>query len=368
MESIAGRSRDGGRDLTNGTEKGGYILVVDDNRLNRLKLAHSLERQGYTVATAEDGQQALDMIRAQSFDLVLLDIVMPEMDGYQVLERVKGDSTLRDIPIIVISAIGEMDSVVRCIEMGAEEYLPKPFNPVLLEARIGACLEKKRLRDQEQAYLWQLQLEQERSERLLLNILPKPIADRLKACQGIIADSFAEVSVLFADIVDFTRLSVNMSPKTLVVMLNGVFSAFDQLVEQHGLEKIKTIGDEYMAVGGLPTPRPGHVDAIADMALDMQASIDQFKVGNDRPLRIRIGIHIGPVVAGVIGQRKFSYDLWGDTVNTASRMASHGLSNHSQVTTAVHERLRDKYLFEERGAIQIKSKGEMTTYFLVGKR
>jgi len=177
MESIAGRSRDGGRDLTNGTEKGGYILVVDDNRLNRLKLAHSLERQGYTVATAEDGQQALDMIRAQSFDLVLLDIVMPEMDGYQVLERVKGDSTLRDIPIIVISAIGEMDSVVRCIEMGAEEYLPKPFNPVLLEARIGACLEKKRLRDQEQAYLWQLQLEQERSERLLLNILPKPIAD-----------------------------------------------------------------------------------------------------------------------------------------------------------------------------------------------
>ena len=354
--------------MTNRTEKGGYILVVDDNRMNRLKLAHSLERQGHTVASAENGQQALDMIQAQSFDLVLLDIIMPKMDGYQVLERVKGDNTLRDIPIIVISAIGEMDSVARCIKMGAEEYLPKPFNPVLLKARIGACLEKKRLRDQEQAYLGQLQIEQERSEQLLLNILPKPIADRLKDGQGIIADSFAEVSVLFADIVGFTRLSANMSPKTLVVMLNGVFSAFDQLVEQHGLEKIKTIGDEYMAVGGLPTPRPDHVEAIADMALDMQASINQFKVSNDEPLHIRIGIHIGPVVAGVIGQRKFSYDLWGDTVNTASRMASHGLTDHIQVTAAVYERLQDKYLFEERGVIQVKSKGEMMTYFLAGKR
>ena len=349
-------------------KKGGHILVVDDTRLNRQKLTHSLEKQGHTVDIAENGQQALDMIRAQSFDLVLLDIMMPEMDGYQVLEHAKADDALRDIPIIVISAIGEMDSVVRCIEMGAEEYLPKPFNPVLLKARIGACLEKKRLRDQEHAYLEQLQIEKERSERLLLNILPKPIANRLKADQGIIADSFAQVSVIFADIVDFTRLSVNMSPKDLVVMLNGVFSAFDQLVEQHGLEKIKTIGDEYMAVGGLSTPRADHVEAIADMALDMQASIEQFKVGNDRSLRIRIGIHVGPVVAGVIGQKKFSYDLWGDTVNTASRMASHGLSDHTQVTAEVYERLKDKYLFKERGAIRVKSKGEMMTFFLVGKR
>jgi adenylate cyclase len=354
--------------MTDTTKDSGHVLVVDDNRFNRLNLTRSLEKQGHTVASAENGHQALEMIRTQPFDLVLLDIVMPEMDGYQVLERMKGDNTLRDIPVIVISAIDEMDSVVRCIEMGAEEYLPKPFKPVLLKARIGACLEKKRLRDQEQAYLWQLQLEQERSEQLLLNILPKPIADRLKQGQSIIADSFAEVTVLFADIVDFTRLSANMSPTSLVVMLNGIFSTFDQLVERHDLEKIKTIGDEYMAVGGLPMPRPDHIEAIADMALDMQASINRFKVGDDRPLRIRIGIHTGPVVAGVIGQRKFSYDLWGDTVNTASRMASHGLSDHTQVTTAVYERLQDKYLFEERGAIQVKSKGEMTTYFLVGKR
>jgi adenylate cyclase len=349
------------------TKEHGHILVVDDNRLNRLKLSHGLEQQGHVVASAENGQQALEMIRIHSFDLVLLDIVMPEMDGYQVLECMKGDNTLRDIPVIVISAVDEMDSIVKCIKMGAEDYLPKPFDPVLLRARIGASLEKKWLRDQEQAHLWQLQLEQEKSERLLLNILPQPIADRLKQGQGIIADSFAEVTVLFADIVGFTALSADMSPTALIVLLNGIFSTFDRLAEQHGLEKIKTIGDEYMVVGGLPTPRPDHVEAVADMALDMQREIGEFTVDGQQPLHIRIGIHVGPVVAGVIGQRKFSYDLWGDTVNIASRMASHGLSDHTQVTTAVYEQLQDQYVFESRGIIQVKSKGEMVTYFLVGK-
>jgi class 3 adenylate cyclase len=350
------------------TNEYGHILVVDDNRVNRLKLSHGLEQQGHTVTLAENGQRALEMIRAQSFDLVLLDIVMPEMDGYQVLERMKRDSMLRDIPVIVISALGEMESVVKCIKMGAEDYLPKPFDPVLLRARIEACLEKKRLRDQEQAYLQQLQIEREKSERLLLNILPEPIADRLKQGQSTIADSFAEVTVLFADIVDFTRFSAYMSPTKLVVLLNEIFSTFDRLAEQHGLEKIKTIGDAYMVVGGLPTPRPDHVEAVAEMALDMQRALVQFKVENGKPLSIRIGIHTGPVVAGVIGTRKFSYDLWGDTVNTASHMESHGLGGGIQVTTTTYERLRDKYLFEERGLIQVKGKGEMMAYLLLGRK
>ncbi len=353
--------------MTVATKEHGHILVVDDNRLNRLKLSHGLEQQGHTVALAENGQQALDMIQGQPFDLVLLDILMPEMDGYQVLGCMKEDPTLRDIPVIVISAIDEMESIVKCIKMGAEDYLPKPFDPVLLRARIGAGLQKKWLRDQEQAYMRELQIEREKSDRLLLNILPEPIADRLKHGEGIIADSFTEVTVLFADIVDFTRLSAHMSPTALVVLLNGIFSTFDQLAEKHEIEKIKTIGDEYMAVGGLPTPKTNHVEAVADMALDMQQAIDQFTVGNAKPIRIRIGIHTGPVVAGVIGQRKFSYDLWGDMVNTASRMASHGLTDHTQVTVETYQRLREKYVFEERGPIQVKSKGEMMTYLLVGK-
>jgi adenylate cyclase len=301
---------------------------------------------------------------------LLLDIVMPELDGYQVLERMKGDSALRDIPVIVISALDEMESVVRCIKMGAEDYLPKPFDPVLLKARIEASLEKKRLRDQEQAFLEQLQTEREKSERLLLNILPKPIADRLKQGQSTIADSFTEVTVLFADVVDFTRLSAHLSPTELVVLLNEIFSTLDRLAEQHSLEKIKTIGDAYMVVGGLPTPRPDHAEAVAEMALDIHKEIAPFfkMKKDDKPLCVRIGIHTGPVVAGVIGTKKFSYDLWGDTVNIASRMESHGLGGRIQVTATTYERLRDKYLFEERGMIQVKGKGEMMTYFLLGRK
>jgi len=346
----------------------GRILVVDDNRLNRLKLSRGLEMQGHAVSLAEDGQQALNMLREQSFDLMLLDIVMPEMDGYQVLGHVKEDKTLRDIPVIVISAVDEMDSIVKCIEMGAEDYLPKPFDPVLLRARIGASLEKKQLRDQEQAYLEQLQVEREKSERLLLNILPEPIAERLKQGQSIIADNFPQVTVMFADIVDFTPLSAQLSPTGLVFLLNGIFSAFDKLAEQYNLEKIKTIGDAYMAVGGLPTPRPDHAEAVADMALDVQEFIKQFEADNVRPIQLRIGFHTGPVVAGVIGERKFSYDLWGDTVNIASRMASHGVGNRIQVTAEAHEKLQEQYTFEKRGAIHVKGKGKMTTYFLIGRQ
>jgi class 3 adenylate cyclase len=346
----------------------GHILVVDDNRMNRIKLWRVLEQQGHSVGLAENGQQALEKLREEPFDLVLLDIVMPEMDGFQVLEHLKSDSALRPIPVIVISAVDEMQSVVRGIEMGAEDYLPKPFDPVLLRARIGASLEKKRLRDQEQAYLRQLQQEQEKSERLLLNILPQPIAERLKQERGTIADSFAEVTVLFADIVGFTTLSSHMPATELVVLLNDIFSTFDCLAEQHGLEKIKTIGDSYLLVGGLPTPRPDHAAAVADMALAMRREIDRFYGLNDVPLQIRIGIHTGPVVAGVIGTSKFSYDLWGDTVNIASRMESHGMAGSIQMTSATCRLLGESYLYEERGTIAVKGRGELTTYFLTGKR
>jgi CheY-like chemotaxis protein/class 3 adenylate cyclase len=346
----------------------GKMLVVDDDALSRVLLATSLEEEGYTVETAEDGQQALEMLCIQPFDVVLLDLLMPEMDGFQVLERMKADSALQHIPVIVVSASDEMESVVRCIETGATDHLPKPFDPTMLRARINASLAAKRLRDQEQAYLKMIQAERQKSERLLLNILPKPIADRLKLGEDIIADSFAEVTVLFADIVNFTPLSAHMSPTELVVLLNEIFSTFDDLAEQHGLEKIKTIGDAYMVVGGLPTSRPDHAEAIADMALDMKKSIAQFNVECGEPLNIRVGINTGPVIAGVIGTKKFSYDLWGDTVNTASRMESRGLAGHIQVTAATYERLQDKYLFEERGTIQVKGKGEMTTYLLTGRK
>jgi len=212
-----------------------------------------------------------------------------------------------------------------------------------------------------------LRYQQEQTERLLLNILPQPIAERLRREQTTIADSFTEATVLFADIVGFTELSANIPPVELVEMLNEIFSTFDYLTEDHGLEKIKTIGDAYMVVGGLPIPREDHAAAIAEMALDMRIELSRFNRETGLNVQLRVGINTGPVIAGVIGIKKFIYDLWGDTVNTASRMESHGVVGEIQVTTATYELLKGKYLFQERGNIQIKGKGEMTTYLLRGK-
>ncbi|MEG4273122.1 MULTISPECIES: adenylate/guanylate cyclase domain-containing protein [unclassified Microcoleus] len=213
-----------------------------------------------------------------------------------------------------------------------------------------------------------LKVQQEQSEKLLLNILPKPIAERLKAEQSTIADSFAQVSVLFADIVGFTELSARMSPTELVKRLNVIFSHFDQLAEKYGVEKIKTIGDAYMVVGGLPTPRQDHAEAIAQMALGMQEKIAKLCAETGEKLAIRVGINSGPVVAGVIGVSKFTYDLWGDTVNVAARMEATGFAGSIQVTDVTYELLKDKYMFERRGVIPVKGKGNMMTYWLLGKK
>jgi len=342
----------------------GSLLVVDDMEANRDLLTRRLQRQGHKVTVATNGREALGLIKQQSFDLILCDIMMPEMDGYQVLEELKADPGLRHIPVIMISALDDMESVVRCIELGAEDYLFKPFNPTLLKARIGACLEKKRLRDQEQAYLKRIQLEQEKSEHLLLSILPKPVAEQLKQNQQTIAENFTAATVLFADIVGFTQIASARSPIETVRLLNEIFSAFDYLAEKHNLEKIKTIGDAYMVVGGIPTYRVDHAAAIADMALDMQDATAQFNQQTGEFITLRIGISTGPVVAGVIGTKKFIYDLWGDTVNTASRMESQGLPGCIQVTEATYTCLNQTFEFEPRGAIEIKGKGKMMTYLL----
>lgn len=212
-----------------------------------------------------------------------------------------------------------------------------------------------------------IEQEQERSEALLLNVLPALIADRLKGGEEVV-DAFDEVSVLFADIVDFTPFSATLSPHELVTFLNDVFSRFDELAEKHDLEKIKTMGDAYMVVGGIPTPRADHAGRIAEMALDMQDESARMTEELTRSIQLRIGLNTGPVVAGVIGRRKFSYDLWGDTVNTASRMQAIATPGKIQVTRAVYERLRDRYVFEGPTAVLVKGKGEMLTYCLTRRR
>jgi adenylate cyclase len=343
------------------------ILVVDDNASNRDLLSRRLQRQGHTVLQAEDGTIALAMVGKETLDLVLLDLMMPGISGYEVLALLKGDPRFREIPVIMISALSELDSIVRCIEAGADDYLAKPFDPTLLRARVGSSLEKKHLRDRERAMVEALRLEKERSEQLLLNILPRGIVTRMNSGETIIADQRSNVTILFADLVGFTKLSSRLSAGDLVSLLNGLFSEFDRLALGLGIEKIKTLGDSYMVAGGLPEPRADHAHAVADMALAMIATVERMNSELPITLQMRIGIHSGDVVAGIIGTHKFVYDIWGDAVNIASRMESHSLPNRIQISTATQRHLHESFRLEPHGSVDIKGKGPMETYFLLGR-
>ena len=213
-----------------------------------------------------------------------------------------------------------------------------------------------------------IERERDRADALLANVLPQKIADRLKTDPSHIADGFAEVTILFADIVGFTDLSARLSPAEVVAMLNRLFTAFDDLAEKHRLEKIKTIGDAYMVVGGLPEPRDDHAIAVAEMALEMREAVARVAEQTGHPLKVRIGLNSGPVVAGVIGKKKFAYDLWGDAVNTASRMESHGVVGEIQISESTFELVKERFEVEARGAIAVKGKGEMPTWLLRGRR
>jgi PAS domain S-box-containing protein len=489
------------------TPRKSIILIVDDNPDNLELLFYSLNDADFTILIATDGESAIEKVEEVHPDLILLDVMMPGIDGFETCRRLKAKESSKDIPVIFMTALSLTVDKVKGFDVGGVDYITKPLQQEELKARVTTHLtlrslhlrlaeQNKRLQQEIQkrhekeeelrltnqaitassngiviadarapdmpiiyvnpafeqitgyeaaevvgrncrflqgneknqpaldelraalregrsctvvlsnyrkdgTHFWNelnvspiydgagtlthfvgiqmditerkrsqeaLRYQQEQTEKLLLNILPEAIAQQLKHNPGTIADSFEEVSVLFADLVGFTEYSAQRSPTEVVEMLNRIFSEFDQLVEKHDLEKIKTIGDAYMVVAGLPKARPDHAEAIAEMALDMQQAIANVSAQTGKIFSIRIGINSGPVVAGVIGLKKFSYDLWGDTVNTASRMESQGIPNAIQVTPQIYDRLRDKYQFEKQGLIRVKGKGEMTTYLLMGRK
>ncbi|MBE9121172.1 response regulator [Tychonema sp. LEGE 07199] len=531
------------------------ILVVDDTPDNLRLLIRILQKNGYKVRPVTNGFSAIDAIQSSVPDLILLDIMMPDIDGYELCKKLKSQPEFKEIPIIFLSALEEGINKAQAFEVGGADYITKPFQVKEVLARVSNQLTVRSLQMQLQeknqiltaknvqlqeeiaerhqvemetrlllkatqaisrsesfesaidvilglicqtiewnlgeawipcsegvlkcatgryvsdssfaqfrqtnweltfaagvglpGRIWQsqqsewiedvstapeqvflqsqiamdvglkaafgvpiladnqvlailifyqennlecqprllelvsavamqlgsliqrkqaeaaLKLQQEQTEKLLLNILPKPIAERLQKKQKLIADHFDDVTVLFADLVGFTEFSAHKSPTQLVEILNAIFSEFDRLSELHGLEKIKTIGDAYMVVGGLPTVREDHSEAIALLALEMQAALRIFNTKVGESFELRIGIHSGSVVAGIIGISKFSYDLWGDTVNVASRMESNGLPGKIQVTATTYERLKARFVFEERGEISVKGKGTMLTYWLI---
>jgi adenylate cyclase len=292
----------------------GRLLVVDDNKVNRLLLGRSLEQQGHTVEMAENGRQALKMLHSRPFDLVLLDIEMPEMNGYQVLEKATSDLRLRDIPIIITSALEELDSVVKCIEMGAEDYLTKPVNPVLLKARIGASLEKKRLRDQQR--------------ELIKKFATSEVATDLETSGFALGGKFVEATTMFSDIRSFTTIAESQTPAETIELLNTYYTLMFEAISDQGGVVNQMVGDGLMAIFGAPLLQPDHCEHAVKAALDM---IDMIQLLNaDRlaqgksEIRIGIGIASGQVIAGYTGTtRRATYTCVGDTVNLAARLESH---------------------------------------------
>ncbi|MCF6314488.1 MAG: response regulator [Verrucomicrobiales bacterium] len=337
------------------------VLLVDDNPVNLQVLYQALEQEGYELLIAQSGEEALQIAVEAKPALILLDINMPGMDGFETCERLKADAATREMVIIFLSARDQVQDKVKGLKLGAVDYVSKPFQFEEVVARVNTQLELRRAKEE-------LRKLHQQADALLLNILPRSIAERLKASERNIVDSFPEATILFCDLVGFTPLAAQTTPGQLVEFLNGIFSAMDQLVEKYGLEKIKTIGDAYMLAGGVPDPRLDHASAVADFALDLVSCLPALTQDLAMPVRLRIGIHSGPVVAGVIGEKKFAYDLWGDTVNTASRMESSGSANRIHVSQASRDLLGAAYGFEKRGSVSIKGKGEMDTYFLLAQK
>ncbi len=342
------------------------ILIADDQEANVNLLERALAGAGYTsIASTTDPLQVCDLHRKNNYDLILLDLQMPGMDGFQVMEGLKKIETEGYLPVLVLTA--QAEHKLRALKEGAKDFISKPFDLGEVSMRVHNMLEVRLLHLETKKLYAQVTAEQKVSEALLLDVLPSAIVERLKARPEVIADNFPEATILFAGLHDFSRLTERMTAAEVVKLLNKIYSGFDALIQKLGLEKIKTIGDAYMVAAGVPIARSDHAEAIAEAALGLQQQITLYDAPNGETFSLRIGINTGPVVAGVIGKTKFSYDVWGETVNTAWHMELYGAPGSIQVNDTTHALLRDRYSFEERGEFYVKDKGELKTYFLKGR-
>jgi CheY-like chemotaxis protein len=334
------------------SQERGHILVVDDNPFNRQYLQELLTQQGHQVTTAADGESALRLLNERPIDLILLDVLMPGISGFGLLERVKSSSRWRHIPVVMVSSLEEQRSVVNCIARGAEDYLTRPVDPLLLRARIGASLEKKRLRDREVSYL-------QRIDQLLHALFPAPVVAEVRETSTVRPRRHEKVGVLFADVVGFTAYCDQHRewPEWVVESLQRHYLAFERIAQSHGVQKIKTVGDAFMGTAGLLTPHHNPVRVLVECGLEMIASAR----ANSPSWDLRVGIHVGPVVAGVVGETQFSFDLWGDTVNTAARMESASEPGRITLSPEAWYDIAD-LANAESATVEIRGKGKMQVY------
>jgi len=346
------------------TDSPAAILVVDDAPINRRLLQSLLVKQGHTVSLAQHGKEALAVLRESRPDLILLDILMPEMDGLELCRVLKAQESTRDIPIIFISSLDHTTDKITGFEAGGVDYITKPFHPAEVLARVSTHLKLCRLQRQLEEKNRQLGLEKQKSEALLLNVLPARVARELMATGACTPQSFPEVTVCFVDIVQFTMTAAALDPETLIGELNTLFTAFDQIVEANHCERMKTIGDAYLFVAGLPEPSERNVHNAASAALELIDYLRQRNRNSAQQWQVRIGLHCGPVVGGIVGSKKYLYDIFGDTVNIAARLEGLSEPMRINVSAEVRQLLQGEFAFSCPLEVEMKGKGLQSTCFL----
>jgi class 3 adenylate cyclase len=336
----------------------GRLLVVDDNTVNRLLLGRGLEQQGHTVSFAENGRQALEMVRSQPFDIVLLDIQMPEMDGYQALEQITDDINLRNIPVIMTTSMEELDSVVKCIELGAEDYLTKPVNPVLLKARVNASLEKKRLRDQQR--------------ELIRKFATAEVAEDLQESGFALGGKLLDATAMFSDIRGFTTIAESQSPADTIELLNTYYTLMFEAISGHSGVVNQMVGDGLMAIFGAPLPLVNKEEQAVRAAMEMIEMVELFNIDQSaqgkNPIKIGIGVATGSVIAGYTGTlRRATYTCVGDTVNLAARLEAHTkvVGQPILIDEETRHGLGETIHVTDQGAVTLKGKTQEVRIFSV---
>ena len=344
--------------MSGSTSPPGTILIADDNRVNRLLLGRGLEHDGHTVVFAQHGAEALDLLRRRHFDLILLDVLMPELDGYGVLQELQHDPHLRDIPVVVTSSLDELDSVVRCLEMGAEDYLTKPVNPVLLNARINASLEKKRLRDQQR--------------ELISKFATQEVAEDLLTSGFSLGGKHVDASAMFCDIRSFTTIAEAREPTETIELLNDYYTLMMDAINGEGGIVNQMVGDGLIAIFGAPVPREDHRRAAvlaARQMIDLSRLFNEEQASREKvQIQIGIGIASGRVVAGYTGtQQRATYTCVGDTVNVAARLEAHTKVVKRPILIDEHTRrgLDDDVAVEPQGELLLKGKAEPINVYAV---
>jgi len=325
------------------------VLAVDDAADN-LNMVAGLLGGRIKVKVARNGQKALAIAESDPPDLILLDVMMPEMDGYEVIKRLKSNPATKDIPVIFLTARSEVEDEAQGFTLGAVDYISKPFNPLIVKARVNTHLELVRQR--------------RRTEELLAAILPRKVIDQLKETGTSAPESFDQVSLLFSDIVGFTPASSGLTPEFLISELSSIFTSFDQIMAHFECERIKTIGDAYFAVCGMPRPDPMHARKLVAAGLDCIRHVKTRNESSRQKWEIRVGVHTGPVVGGIVGIDKYLYDVFGDAVNMTSRVETSSEPMRLSVSEETYKLVQDDFLFTPRGTVDLKGKGAVPLYFV----